>query len=309
MSGWQYSYVQVGPLERQSQVPVGRARLFAREIGAGPPIVVLHGGPALDHTYLLPELDRLAVSFRLVYYDQRGRGRSAEGVRPEDVTLDSEIADLDAICRQFGLERPAILGHSWGGLLAMEYATRRPQNVSQLILLNTAAASREDFLVQQAHLRDKRAPGEAEAMETLSADERYGRGDLDADADYHRIHFRVALRDTERLEQLVGRLRERFTPETVVEARAIAQRLSEETWGSEGYDLHPALRELDVPALVLHGTHDFIPVEVAARIAESIPRADFRVLAACGHFSYLERPDEVHRTIDDFFAEARGPSP
>jgi proline iminopeptidase len=65
---------------RESFTRVGRARLFTREIGSGPPIIVVHGGPDFDHAYLLPELDRLAGRARLVYYDQRGRGRSANGV-------------------------------------------------------------------------------------------------------------------------------------------------------------------------------------------------------------------------------------
>jgi len=70
---------------------VGGADLYTREIGQGPPVIVLHGGPDFDHTYLLPEMDRLTDLFHLFYYDQRGRGRSAEGVKPGDVTLESEI--------------------------------------------------------------------------------------------------------------------------------------------------------------------------------------------------------------------------
>jgi proline iminopeptidase len=80
---------------RESRIPVGGAELYAREVGQGTAIVVLHGGPDFDHSYLLPELDRLSDSFHLVYYDQRGRGRSADRVQPEDVTLASDIADLE----------------------------------------------------------------------------------------------------------------------------------------------------------------------------------------------------------------------
>jgi proline iminopeptidase len=64
--------------------------VYVRQIGAGHPIVVLHGGPDFDHSYLVAELDELAESSWLVYYDQRGRGRSAAGVRPEDVTIDTD---------------------------------------------------------------------------------------------------------------------------------------------------------------------------------------------------------------------------
>jgi pimeloyl-ACP methyl ester carboxylesterase len=80
---------------RESRIQVGKASLYSREIGRGQPVIVLHGGPDFDHSYLLPDLDRLADAFRLVYYDQRGRGRSAADVRPEDVTLASDVDDLE----------------------------------------------------------------------------------------------------------------------------------------------------------------------------------------------------------------------
>src|SRR5215204_1866071 len=117
-----FSVDHPGPWE--GQVLTDRARLYCRTVGKGRPIIVLHGGPDFDHHYLLPEMDRLADSFCLIYYDQRGRGRSAEGVAPEDVSIDSEIEDLDSVRRHFGLDSVTVLGHSWGGLVAMEYATR-----------------------------------------------------------------------------------------------------------------------------------------------------------------------------------------
>src|ERR1700730_1702506 len=97
---------------RESRIPAGKASLYSREIGQGPPIIVLHGGPDFDHRYLLPDLDRLADAFRLIYYDQRGRGRSADQVLPEEVTLTSDVDDLDKVRQHFHLESPALLGHS-----------------------------------------------------------------------------------------------------------------------------------------------------------------------------------------------------
>src|SRR6266699_210276 len=119
---------------RESRVPVGGAELYAREIGQGAAIIVLHGGPDFDHSYLLPELDRLSDSFRLIYYDQRGRGRSADRVQPEDVTLASDIADLEKVRQYFHLDSVALLGHSWGTVLALEYALRYPERMSRMIL-------------------------------------------------------------------------------------------------------------------------------------------------------------------------------
>jgi proline iminopeptidase len=268
--------------------------LFTRELGAGAPIVVLHGGPEFDHEYLRPELDRLAESFRLVYYDQRGRGRSADGGRPEDVTLASEIEDVDAVRRRTGHDRVAVLGHSWGGLLAAEYAVRHPERVSHLILLDTAPVSEAGAWLLREHLARVRTAAEIEALEALRASERYRSGALDADAEYLRIHFRPTV-PPPLLEELVGRMRRHFTPETLVKARQIDGRLFGETMLAPGYDLLPALHRLEVPTLVLHGSEDFIPVPIAEEIAAAIPGARLEVLPGCGHFTYLERPDEVHR--------------
>src|SRR6266542_157387 len=142
---------------REWYVPVDGAELFCREIGQGRPIIVIHGGPDFDHTYLLPEMDRLSDTFRLIYYDQRGRGKSADNVQPEDVTFQSEVEDLEGLRQYFQLESVAVLGHSWGGLLAMEYAIRHPDRVSRLILMNTAPASAEDHMLFRQDRRNRSA--------------------------------------------------------------------------------------------------------------------------------------------------------
>jgi proline iminopeptidase len=90
----------------------------------------------------------------------------------------------------------------------------------------------------------------------------------------------------------------------ILEARAVEDRLYRDTWNVEGYDLMPKLRDLHVPTLVVTGDRDFIPVEIAAHIAAAIPGAQLITLKDCGHFSYLERPAEVHRAIDRFVQPA-----
>lgn len=139
--------------------------------------------------YLLPDMDRLSDRFRLIYYDQRGRGKSVEGVLPEDVRMESEIEDLEALREYFQLDSVALLGHSWGGVLAMEYALRHPDHFSGLILLNTAPASADDFKLLQ--YRRKRAAADLEKLSTIASDGGYLAGDPDAVAEYYRIHFRA----------------------------------------------------------------------------------------------------------------------
>jgi len=284
---------------------VSSNRLFCRDVGDGPPIVVVHGGPDFDHAYLLPELDRLAEAFRLVYYDQRGRGRSAEGVRPDDVTICSEVDDLDRVRSGLGLDSIAVLGHSWGGVLAMEYAVRHPDRVSQLILLDTAPASAGDWQALREELVRRRPAEDAEAIEAIASTDAFRRGELEAEAKYYRIHFGMTLPRRELLEALVTRLRAGWTEDGVLLARAIEHRLYDETSRSADWDLFPALRELDVPTLLLHGEHDFIPVELAARIADAIPHARLSVLSGCGHFTFLEAAEQVFAEVARFCARPR----
>ena len=264
--------------------------------------MVLHGGPDFDHTYLLPELDRLADAMRLVYYDQRGRGRSAPGVAPADVTMESEVADVDTVRQALGLEEVAVLGHSWGGVLAMEYAARHPDHVSHLILMNTAPASREDSIEFRDWLEAHRPRADAEEMEAVRTSEAYERGDRDAEVRYYRAHFRMAIGDHTQLERVVGRLRAHFTSETVLLARAIEQRLYDETWGVERYDPVARLRPHRVPTLVVHGDRDFVPVALAERIAGRLPLATLVVVPECGHFAYLERPEAVRTNVAQLLA-------
>jgi proline iminopeptidase len=288
----------------ESRIQVGKASLYVRTIGQGQPMIVLHGGPDFDTGYLLPALDRLADAFRLVYYDQRGRGRSAENVQPDDVTLASDIEDLDRVRQDLHLDAPAILGHSWGAILALEYALRHPASVSRLILMNPGPASASDLAIMRgayvAALGKNDVDRQREMLESVA----YRDGDPEAVVARYRIHFEHALRRPEDYETLMEIMTEGFVrqgPEGILKARAVEDRLMRDTWHLPGYDLISRLRGLSMPTLVITGDHDFIPVEIAEHIAQTIPRAKLVVIEDCGHFAYLERAVEVRSAVDDFF--------
>ena len=286
---------------QEQRVPVGSASLFVREIGRGQPIVVLHGGPDFDQTYLLPDMDRLSDSYRLIYYDQRGRGKSAAGVRPEDVTLASDIADVDKVREHFKLATTAVLGHSWGTTLALEYALRHPARVSHLVLMNPAPASAADFN-QFRKERLERLGADLDRLKAARATDGYKAGDPESVAAYYRIHFKQALARKEDYERLMALFRPSFTSsEAILKARDVEDRLMAETWSRDGYDLLPKLRSLTIPTLIIWGDHDFIPRFNAQHIAAALPGARLVTMKECGHFAYLECPAPVRQEIDRFF--------
>ena len=286
------------------RVQVDDASLYVRDVGRGRPLIVLHGGPDFDQAYLRPELDELADAYRLIYYDQRGRGKSAENVRPENVTLASDLSDLDAVRRYFRLDAAVLLGHSWGIVLALEFALRHPTLVSHLVLMNPAPVSQ----AQVATLRQSyvaQLGSDMDRQRAIQADAAYKEGNPDAVASRYRIHFKHALQRPADYEKLMARMSAGFHSQGkdgILKAWAVEERLYRDTWSLPGYDLLPRLRSLGIPTLVIVGEQDFIPPAIASAIAQALPDATLVAIPNCGHFAYLECGPDVRSALNNFFA-------
>ena len=118
--------------------------LFVKVMGKGYPLVLMHGGPSLDYQTLLP-LEPLADQFTLIFYDHRCNGRS-EGAEVSSMTFENLTADADALRQTLGFDRWGVIGHSFGGNVALEYALRYPQSLSHLVLMDTGG---DQWWVQQ----------------------------------------------------------------------------------------------------------------------------------------------------------------
>lgn len=260
--------------------------LFERRIGSGPPTVILHGGPGAHHDYLLPGFDALARRRELIYYDQRGGGQSPVS-RETAVGWCEHVADLEELRQQWEIERLTLAGYSWGGLLALLYATEHPSRVGQLALVSPAPAWRE---ARQEFER------------------RFSEGNLAPELQRERAELRgsgLRERDPAGYAQRLFELS--VAPYFFDPARArdltpfrVTGRTQQEVWSSlADYDLRPALARLSVPAVVLHGEADLIPLEAARTVAELLG-AEFHALPECGHVPYVEAFQEFVRVVDEF---------
>lgn len=119
--------------------------------------------------------------------------------------------------------------------------------------------------------------------------------------EYYRIHFRATLRQPEHLDGAIKRLRSSFTQAGILKARAIEERLMNEMWLSNDYNLLPKLKLLSIQTLVIPCDYDFVPTACAAHIAQAIPGARFTLLPESGHCAYLQSPEKVYQEISDFF--------
>jgi proline iminopeptidase len=111
---------------------INGARLFHTAVGSGDPCLTMHGGLGLDHTHLHPWLDSLGDRLWLIFYDHRGNGRS-ERTEPETLTFGQFAADAEALRQELGLGEVVLLGHSYGGFIALDYALRYPESISRFI--------------------------------------------------------------------------------------------------------------------------------------------------------------------------------
>jgi proline iminopeptidase len=274
-------------LAREVRVTLRGVELFTRRMGEGPPAVVLHGGPGAHHDYLLPAFDALAEGRELLYYDQRGGGRSPVA-RDVPVGWTEHVADLEGLRIEWGLERLTLVGYSWGGLLALLYALEHPGRVERLALVSPAPtwrAARDQF--EQVFARRNVDPAFQEARRVLRES---GLRERDPAAFQQRI-FELSVAayfyDPARATEL--------TPFRVT------GRTQQEVWQSLGdYDLRPRLPLLrPVPSLIVHGEEDPIPIHAAGTAAELIG-AEFHPVARCGHVPYVEAFEEFRSTVGSF---------
>jgi proline iminopeptidase len=264
-------------------------QLFERRSGSGPPVVVLHGGPGAHHDYLLPGFDRLATGRTLVYYDQRGGGRSPV---PREVAVGwrEQVADLEALRGLWGLDRLAIAGYSWGGLLALLYALEHPARVERLALVSPAPAWKAGRGEFERRLAERNA---APAVQAARREAQAGGLRERSPEAYRRRMFELSVagyfHDWRRAHEL--------TP------FRITGRTQQEVWESLGdFDLRPRLARLDVPAVILHGEDDPIPMDAAEELARVL-RAPLHRLPACGHVPYIEAPEAFTAILDEFLPQ------
>ena len=260
--------------------------LYERRVGSGPPVVMLHGGPGASHDYLRPGFDRLAQGRELVYYDQRGGGRSPVG-RDVPVGWREHVADLDTLREQWGLERLTICGYSWGGLLAMLYSVTHPTRVERLALVSPAPAWREARQEFENTFAQRNLDPALQAERARLRESGLRESDPEA---YQRRLFELSV-----VPYFVdpAKVRELTT-------FRIVGRTQQEVWSSLGnYDLRPDLARLDVPALVLHGREDVIPYGAAETVA-GLLEAEWHLLSPCGHCPHVEQPEAFARAVGGF---------
>lgn len=275
------------------KIRVRDTSLFVEVVGRGRPLLLMHGGPGADHWSMLP-FRRCADQFTLVFYDHRCNGRSV-GSPVSSMTWENLTADVEALRQKLGFERWAVLGHSFGGMVALEYALRYPDSLSRLILFDTGGDSRwqqqngPEILAKRGYkpgavdLARRFYNGQIAPREMVPALMlRFGR------AYYHRFFSPRVMRE------LMREWRAKARGEALVFAQS---RLL------PGWSVMDRLAEITTPTLVMAGREDFqYPPEHQAQLAAGIPGSRLEIIERAGHNAQAERPVEVIQALKDFLS-------
>ncbi len=285
-----------GRLERPDAV------LGWHDVGSGEPVLLLHGGPGGDARSLSGLAELLAPSYRCVLADQRGSGRSTvRSWAPETFDVRHFVADVDALREHLGTPRIRVVGHSWGGVLALLYAVTHPDRVERVALLapgplflDGVAAFRPNQLYPlTAAERERLAELEAQRSAARARGDRRACAALGAAVTQvlHRVRF------------FDPRIAEASLPAALDAAGDAydAWRVEEAVLPSVGRWPHwHELDRLAAPVLVVHGYQDFEPVTQAYTLRELVPQTRIAFLNECGHVPWLEQPDRLLEVLLPF---------
>jgi proline iminopeptidase len=261
-------------------------------VGA-PRLLVLHGGPGADHGYLLPQMLELAKEYELIFYDQRGGGKSKESV-PTNITWETQVGDLARVVAEFALDPLTIVGYSWGGLLALLYAieankkrvTPAPARLALIDPAPVTIAYRAQFEAEFA--RRQQGPVIQQMRAELAAS---GLKERDPDA-YRQRAFELSV---------AGYFADPNHATDLTPFR-VTGRVQQSIWTSLGdFDLTHDLAAVRCPTLIIHGRQDPIPLESSESIAKSM-NAELVPLDDCGHVPYVEQPAKLFAALRAFLA-------
>jgi len=240
------------------------------------PVIVANGGPGLSHIYMIQNdvWTRLSQGRQIVFYDQRGTGKSTRISGDASQSMDAQVADLEAVRARFAFPKFDLVGDSYGGILAMAYAAAHPEHIDKLILSDSAAPAMKNILRVLPQVFPDLMERSSDPQEQL------------------RNHFRMLFYSEEKRDAYLAGARDLgYAPQIgAAVSRALAN-----------VDLTARLPNFKFPTLVITGRFDMNVAPLTAwNIYKAIPGAKFVVFAKSGHLPSYEEPDKYVQVIDAF---------
>lgn len=259
-------------------------------------IVVVHGGPVMDHSYFIPHLDELAKEYQLFFYDQRAAGRSSIAVDQAFMNLAGFVEDIEQLRQKFGFKKINLLGHSWGGLIAMKYAIKYSGNLDHLVLSSSMAPSVKDWETETFEIGKRVTPQETKEREALVAS-----GALNAEDPREAVEklllqsFRPQMYNRANLDSL-----KLYVPIDFIKRNQVYALLRPDM---AGFDLYPEMEKITCPTLMIYGETEPANTIYTDKIAGRVKSSELVVIQKAGHFPFIEQRVAYSRAVLNFLSQ------
>jgi len=260
--------------------------------GKGPALILCHGGPGAED-YLDGLVELLPEGFEILRYDQRGGGKSKG---PGPYTVAQQVADLEMIRQELGIEQWILMGHSWGAFLTLAYAAKHPERVQALVHLNGTGVDKDWQKVYRVNRRKALEP--TEQLEYLNLkqdfDSACAGGKRRSGQRIKALNFKADLHDTEHVTSLLKQ--HQYTVQRQIQDALI------EDWNTSlnQEDFREQVKSLVCPALFIHGNADPRPSQGAQELAKCLEQGQYVALSDCGHYPWIETPKHLQEHLNSF---------
>ena len=271
------------------QAQINGNQVYYTTIGQGRPMLLMHGGSGLDHTYFRPWLDTLSDQVQLIYYDQLGQGRSTRPESYENISMSTWADEADALRAFLGFDHIILLGHSFGGFIAQEYALRYGDHLDGLILCDTAPVL--DY--QDVIMANARSRGTPEQVQAVIAGLSSPVAD---DASFQQLWNTILPLYFNTYDPAVAK---QMDDATQYSAQGFNQGMGV---CLPTFNVLSRLGEITVPTLVMAGRHDWItpPAQAAERLHAQLPNSELVIFEDSGHFPFIEEHDKFVAAVHDW---------
>lgn len=269
---------------------------FYKIIGKGEPFILLHGGPGMYHDELFPFFIDFAKVNKLIFYDQRGNGKSTlEKIDSTSFTVELMVEDLEELRKEFEIDKLNIIGHSWGGLLAMYYATKYPDHVKRLILIDAAPVNTDLLIKCYKKQISMFKPEEWEYLQKLWNSEDYLAGDPNVHNEAMRISEGKIFSNKDVIDEY---MKVAAFNETTAKNAVLLNDLA--TQMKLNIYVQDKLINIKCPTLIINGKDDFIVEEAYKLTNQLIPNSEIVLIKGAGHYPFIENKDDFFYEVNNF---------
>lgn len=290
---------------KQGYVDAKGVMIYYEEFGKGKPLMIVHGGPGASHDYFLPYLLPLARNYRLIFIDERGSGKSERLDDATKYTVENMVEDVEAVRSALSIGKMALLGHSYGGVLAKAYALKYQNNLSHLILCSTfpSTSQMNEVFVK---IKENMAPELRERINKMESEGLFGHG-LPYERNRYTNEYKIAAWGEGYFPYLYQRNPD---PDYDPAGEAFSWALYREMWGSHGeYVIDGNLKSVEyvdklpsikVPTLINCGDNDECAPSLSKEMHEKIAGSKLVIFPQSGHMTFVDQPDLFMKAIMDF---------